>query len=377
MKKIIGVAVFLSICLMTGPKGFAGVKYQDGDKFVEVGGRIQLQYHSESVKDGVNTDEVLLRSFRPNILGGLHKDWRGRFEWEMGKNNFEVKNVYIEYLGFKSMGVILGNCNFPFSRELLTTARERITVERTFAGDHNYGTPDKQTGVHLNGEFREKMFGWGFAVAKGALDPDNKKLDFEPVIQVGAEEDLSDWSEGNMVGARFDFFPKGYFKFSQCDFEGEPKLALGVGAFLWKNDENNLDPSRTKNDVDEVHGFEISGALRGKGFTIDCQYNIFDSELVDDGITSGLYQNSETLLEDFAVEGGYLIKPLMVEVVMAYEIQNADNYDKYWTRFSGGINYYIEKHDIKLLTTYRIGENKDGVDGYDVDELFVQAQYVF
>ena len=92
---------------------------------------------------------------------------------------------------------------------------------------------------------------------------------------------------------------------------------------------------------------------------------------------SGLYQNSETLLEDFAVEGGYLIKPLMVEVVTAYEIQNADNYDKYWTRFSGGINYYIEKHDIKLQTTYRVGENKDGVDGNDVDELFVQVQYLF
>ncbi|MBU3928703.1 MAG: hypothetical protein KKB74_12935, partial [Bacteroidetes bacterium] len=279
--------------------------------------------------------------------------------------------------------VILGNRNFPFSRELLTTAEERQTVERTFVGDHNYGTPDKQTGVHLSGDFKEKMFGWGFAVAKGAVDPDNKKLDFEPVIQVDMFEPETetnmkdDWSEGNMVGARFDFFPAGYFKFSQCDFEGETKIGMGVGAFIWKNDENNLDSARTKNDVDEVHGFEISGAFRGKGFSIDCQYNIFDSELVDAGITSGLYKNSETALENFAVEGGYLIKPLMVEVVTAYEIQNADNYDKYWTRFSGGINYYIEKHDIKLQTTYRIGENKDGADGYDVDELFVQAQYVF
>ncbi|MBU2652414.1 MAG: hypothetical protein KKA81_15910, partial [Bacteroidetes bacterium] len=299
---------------------------------------------------------------------------KGRFQWDMGKNSLEVINVYIEYMGFKSVSVILGDRNFSFSRELLTPAEERLTVERTFVGDHNYGTPDKQTGIHLNGNFKEKMFGWGFSVAKGAVDPDNKKLDFEPVIQVDAGED---WSEGNMVGARFDFFPAGYFKFSQGDFEGEPKIALGVGAFIWKNDEDNLDPARTKNDVDEVHGFEISGAFRGKGFSIDCQYNSFSSELVDAGITSGLYKNSETILENFAVEGGYLIKPLMVEVVTAYEIQNADNYDKYWTRFSGGVNYYIEKHDIKLQATYRIGENKDGADGNDVDELFVQAQYLF
>jgi len=127
-----------------------------------------------------------------------------------------------------------------------------------------------------------------------------------------------------------------------------------------------------KNVYIEYLGFKSMNVILG-----NCNFPFSRELLTDAGITSGLYQNSETLLENFAVEGGYLIKPLMVEVVTAYEIQNADNYDKYWTRFSGGINYYIEQHDIKLLTTYRIGENKDGVDGYDVDELFVQAQYLF
>jgi hypothetical protein len=41
------------------------------------------------------------------------------------------------------------------------------------------------------------------------------------------------------------------------------------------------------------------------------------------------------------------------------------------------LNYFFAKHDIKLQTTYRMGENKDGVKDNDLDELFVQAQYVF
>lgn len=58
-------------------------------------------------------------------------------------------------------------------------------------------------------------------------------------------------------------------------------------------------------------------------------------------------------------------------------IQDADNYAKAWTRVSVGANYFFEKQDVKVRTTYRMGSNVDGVDGKDMDELFVQFQYVF
>jgi hypothetical protein len=48
-----------------------------------------------------------------------------------------------------------------------------------------------------------------------------------------------------------------------------------------------------------------------------------------------------------------------------------------WTRTSIGANYFIDKHRIKYQVTYRMGENVDGEAGNDLDELFVQAQYVF
>ena len=41
-------------------------------------------------------------------------------------------------------------------------------------------------------------------------------------------------------------------------------------------------------------------------------------------------------------------------------------------------NWFITKnHDIKTQLTYRIGKNLDGVKDNDVDEIFLQAQYVF
>jgi len=137
----------------------------------------------------------------------------------------------------------------------------------------------------------------------------------------------------------------------------------------------NISPDE---DVDSVNGFEVSGAVRFMGFSVDAEYNFFNSELVDDGVTAGIYENSETDLENWAVEGGYMLPGNMVEIVAGYESQDADNYAEAWNRTSVGANYFFTgNHDIKLQATYRMGENIDGVDGDDADEVFVQMQYVF
>lgn len=249
-------------------------------------------------------------------------------------------------------------------------------------GDHNYGTPDRQAGLHLSGALADKLITWGAGAVLAAQDPDNKKLDFESTVDI---DNGDDFSEGPMLGGRIDFHPLGYLKKSQGDFSGEPKVTLGFGGFFWKNDDDNLTPIEIvdgapvlgKQHVDQVYGLEFSGAIRGGGFSVDAQYNMFESELVEDGITDGLYEDSETTLENFAVEGGYMLIPKTLEVVGGFQMQDADNYADEWTRVSFGANYFIHKHDTKLQVTYRIGENKDGKEGKDVDELFVQAQYVF
>jgi hypothetical protein len=130
--------------------------------------------------------------------------------------------------------------------------------------------------------------------------------------------------------------------------------------------------------VDEATGFEISGAYRGHGISIDAEYNIFKTELVDDSFTGGIYEDGETDLENWAIEGGYMFSGNMFEIGAGYQSQDADNYDEEWTRTSFFVNWFITKnHDIKTQFTYRIGENKDGVNNNDVDEVFLQAQYVF
>ncbi len=87
----------------------------------------------------------------------MHKDWKGKFQWDMGKttgdNEVAIKDAYMQYKGFEDMKITVGNANFPFSREFLTSSKYQQLVERTFVGDHDYGTPDRNTGIHVEGGY--------------------------------------------------------------------------------------------------------------------------------------------------------------------------------------------------------------------------------
>jgi hypothetical protein len=380
---ILGAAVGMTLtCLPVGKADAAGVKYSDGDKYVKFGGRIQAQYHMADPDEGDSSDDALFRRLRPYVEGTVHKDWKGKFQIDFGKAGVAVKDAYLRYTGFEDIEISVGNQNFPFSRELLTSSKYQQLVERTFVGDHNYGTPDRQLGVHMTGKGMDTKISYGFSLANACLDPDRNKLDFD----TAANNDADDWNEGWMLGGRVDFHPFKYMKFSQGDFKGKTLATFGVAAYTWSNDDDNSSytDSETglivedgKPDMDTVTGFELSAAFRGAGLSVDAQYNIFNAETVDATYTGGMYENGETKLTNYSIEGGYMVVPSKFEVVAGYQSMDADNYEEAWTRTSIGFNYFFQKHDIKLQTTYRMGSALKGQTDNDENELFIQAQYVF
>lgn len=380
-----------SVVMMTmaAPLCAAGITvYKDDDgKYVKFGGRIQVQYLREDEDSGSasdeTTDSLFFRRLRPYVEGSLHPDWKGKFQMDFGKasgdNEVSIKDAYMQYKGFENMKVSIGNVLFPFSREQLTSSKKQQLVERTFVGDHNYGTPDRNLGVHLTGNSAGKHLTWGASLASSSIDPDNKKLDFDTPVNKS-----SDFNEGWIYGGRIDWHPLGLLKFSQGDFKGDTKATIGVAAFKWSNDDDNNTytppdggPCTSKCDVDSVTGYEVSGALRINGFSVDAEYNKFDTELIENGVTSGIYKNSQSDLENWSVEGGYMAIPGKLELVVGISSQDADGYATEWERTSFGANYFIKKHDIKIQLTWQKNEDKDGVKGNDLDEVFLQTQYVF
>ncbi|MBE9516834.1 MAG: hypothetical protein IME93_07625 [Proteobacteria bacterium] len=384
MRALVGTAVAAGLIAASNVQ--AGlIVYEDGDKFVEVGGRIQLQYYRENPEVGASTDSWFFRRLRPYIAGSKHKDWYGKWQWDMGKaeggNELAVKDAYIRYSGWAGHKLYVGNVDFPFSREYLTSSKKSTLVERGFAGDHNYGTPDKNLGIKLQGSVAGGRFGYAFGIANASVDPDDSKLDFDTPMNRN-----DDFNEGTMVGGRLSIAPMGAVSFAQGYNSGAFKFAVEAGAFGWSNDGDNnvntdpvtgLDVGAGKPDVDKATGTEAVIALRGYGLSLDLQGNKYKAETIDGTYGGGLYSFGEAELTQTHAEAGYMIVAKRLEIAAGAQSQDADTYTDKWMRRSVGLNYFVHGHDLKIQATLRNNYNNDGVTDKDSREVFVQTQYVF
>lgn len=368
--------MLLAIATMCTPlaANSGGYKISDGDKFIEAGARIQLQYKVDDPAAGSKTDDIFFRRLRVRLAGSTHKDWKGQVEWDMGKadddNEVSVKETWMMYSGWKNMTLRIGNSSFPFSREFMTPYTKQQLVERTFVGDLNYGTPDKNVGLHFRGQNGDKKLTYRASASIGSVRSDDTKLRFNTPVN-----DATGHTDGYIIGGRVDYHPLGFVKFQQGDFSGKTRFTLGAAAYSWNND-SDIVTATPAEDVDSITALEISGGFRSHGFSVDAQYNTFDSELVDATHTGGLYRNGKTTLNNAAIEGGYMFDNKF-ELVAGYQSQDADNYATSWNRTSVGANWFIKGNDIKVQLSYRIGENLDGVSGKDKDEIFLQTQFDF
>ncbi len=379
---ILGCALAASLA----PPADAGIVVYDKDgKKLEIGARIQLQYLRTDPDGGETEDTTFFRRLRPYIAGSVTENWWGKVQFDFGKsldgNEVAIKDAYMQYKGWKNMKLTIGNSKTPFSREFLASSKRQQTVERGFVGDHNFGSPDRQLGFKLEGHNDSKEVTYAFAVGAEHVDPDVRRIDFDTPVNNAA-----DWNEGVILAGRVDFHPRGFMKFDQGDFHSdETRFNFSLAAFSWENDGDNntrtapdgSSTSSTKADLDSAEGFEISAGLRGKGVSIDAEYQLVSGDTVDSAFTGGIWRNGSTDLDKFQIEGGYMFPSKSFEIAGKWQYLDADNYQDTWEATEVGLNYFWNKHKAKVQFTYRMGENVFGARGADLDTTFLQFQYVF
>jgi hypothetical protein len=382
------LGIFVLAALLAVPALAGVVVYEEGDKKIEIGGRIQLQYRVIDPDGGNSVDDLFFRRLRPYIAGTVTEDWYGKIQFEFGEaedsNEVQIKDAYMKYSGWKNNSITIGNSNTPFSRELLTSSKTQQLIDRTFTGGHNFGTPDRQLGVRLDGHTESRKVSWAASAGSEAHDPAIGRMDFDSPINRS-----SDWNQGWGVAGRVDYTPWGAIKFSQRDFHTDKwKFGVGVGVFSWSNDDDNNTYTEAgavtaegladgKVDLDSASGGEISVSLRGHGLSVDVDYQLIEGETVDPTFTGGLYLAGETELDKMAIEAGFMLKAAPLELVVGWESLDADNYMEAWERKSFGFNWFVNKHKMKWQNTLRQNDNFAGVDGSSVDEFISQVQFVF
>ncbi len=361
------------------------VIYEDGNKKIEVGGRIQVQYTQVDVDGEETTDDLFFRRLRFYLSGTVTENWVAKFQLDFGEsfdgNEVSVKDAYLRYTGWETLQLTVGNQKPPFSREFLTSSKKLQQVERPFTGDHNFGNPDRFLGVKLDGQALDNKLTYSVGFGAEDHDPAVGRMDFDTPAN-----DQSDWNQGWLAAGRIDFHPLGEMNYDQSDFHSdETRFTISIAAFAWANDddrntytdEEDMTTSTSNVDLEDASGFELSGGVRTHGFSADVQLNRISGDTVDSDFTGGLYRDGSTDLDQFSLVSGYMVVRDRLEITAGWQSQDADNYEEAWERTSVGLNYFWNQHKVKAQLTYQKGENVNGVGGQDSDTLFAQMQFVF
>lgn len=353
----------------------AGVTvYEDGDKYAEIGGRLQIQYMRVDPDSGNTTDDLFFRRLRFYIEGTVTKDIYGIWQVDFGKNseNPEVKDAFIRYTGLGVGAITVGNQNVPFARELLTSSKRQQLVERQFVGDHNYGVPDRQIGFAWSGG--NDLVAAAVGLYQAGIDDDFDDVDF--ASRAGDDPVYF----GNMIAARIDIDPFGHFKMAQGAFGEDVQLGIGVNVYAWSND-NDVEPFEIDGAVDQydtVTGAGVDAALRSGHLSVDAAFQTYSADLVTGNAAGvGIVGNDgKADFDTYLVKGGYMFVPDRFEGVLGYSALDAQAWEGTDSRLSIGGNYFINKHTAKIQMTYELGKDVEGVPGNDVNTLYIQFQQV-
>jgi len=390
--------VALVVTLPASP-GYAGPRvYENEEKgsWVDLGILIEAQYRFVNADGEPSENDIWLRRLRPTVSGGINSDWQAILQMDFGAGatgqdyRVTVRWVNIQYVGVKNSHLAIGSFKHWFSREFFTLGPQLQFVERTFVGENTYGNPAYTIGIGWDHVVAKDRIRYAATLGAQSVDTLASNMAFRsPANGVSTDNQgwaaavhLDAWALGH---ATYDKAPLGYklgpYDRSDVADTKEWDLSFSLGGYVWWNQGNNnglcsdADPTQCV-DLQNAGGLEVSGGLRGYGFSADFEYQFVRGNAVDGTYTGGLYQSGRTDLQKATVNAGYMVIAKHFEVVAGWSILDASNYESPWNQAIVGLNGFVKGYNLRFSTDYRrdihvMGTSRNG------NVFRLQAQFVW
>jgi phosphate-selective porin OprO/OprP len=342
---------------------------------VTVGGVIQAE---------TTRDRVFFRRLLLAVQIVATKDWTGQIQIDVAPSvlgdRVVVRDAYLRYLGWTPHGltVTVGNQKMPFSRAALVSASRRGLIERSAPGERPFGTPGRALAAQIEG--RGQHVQWAAALASVLHSPDVLEIRLD-----GLPESRDTWNEGVLGAGRAEWHPLGNMPRDQSDFCRSPlRIAVGAGAYVWHNDGDRTlfttDGTGTSTvfaDADDAQGVEVSGGLRGHGFSLDASWQRISARTIDPALTAGIYQRGEAVFQVTGFEGGYMVLPRKLEVLGSFDTLDIAARPSLAYRPAFGANWYLNQHRLKFQFMHRETFDALGARGVRGHATTPQTQLAF
>ena len=296
--------------------------------------------------------------FRPEFKFDLQLSWAGPEPGASAQTALEDAAITWDVSKKETFQITFGQFKVPLGRQEMTSSSRLQFADRDiFSFEFGRG---RDLGLQLSGQLAKKRVSYMLGVFNGnaasRLGNDNSKFQYN----------------GRVV-----FEPWGSTGYSESDFESTDKPLLAVAGQF---EQNNL--ANTSNVSDNLKTTMLGAdvVFKYKGFSLWAEYLARERTPQPVGRvdpSQSFFSTARFNSNGWHGQAGYFVKRNVFEVALRYatydptdRVQGNDR-----TEVGGALNYFINKHFLKVQADFRQLENK--ADKTKSKELRIQSQVMF
>ncbi len=349
-------------------KPVMNISWKDGKTTIEtdhaaltISNRIQIRFSDDQPEDTATLDTQTKGSFRNRRVKTKFEGWIYnkaltydlQLNWADTSSSLEDADLNFDFTkGKKAIQIKGGQFKVPFGRQELTSSGSQQFVDRSIVSAEFEKGRDQ--GVQLWGQTPKGTIEWRGGVFNGN----------------GRNTQVNDNSH-YQFDARVTWQPLGDVKYSESDFESTTKPLVAIAAQFETNDNHDrIDATDQVNRT--VYGGDIVFKFKGVSVFGEYFHRVNEPELSEEFRTDG-----------YAGQIGVFIFRRFVELAVRYAtVRGKDSpavivpaRDNDRTERGAALNWFMNKHSLKLQADYRRIENE----ALDVtnDEYRLQMQFIF
>ncbi|HKY33298.1 MAG TPA: porin [Candidatus Polarisedimenticolia bacterium] len=343
------------------------VSWKDGKTSIEtdkaaliVSNRVQFRYTHEQPDMGDSKGSFRVRRAKTKFEGWIYTKnltYELQMNWADTSNLGTTQQKFLEDAllnydltrGRKALQIRGGQFKVPFGRQELTSSGSQQFVDRSIVSAEF--ARGRDIGLQIWGQTPKGTWEWRTGMFNGN----------------GVNRSSND-NDRFQVNGRVTWQPFGDVKYSESDFESTDRPLLAVAAQYEQNNSQAPDPNGSQFDR-EVFGGDV--VFKYKGLSLFGEYfrrvNEPENAAAADFDTAGWH-----------AQAGWFVYKRFVEVAGRYAVIDPSDIaaaNDHMIERGAALNWYINKHNLKLQSDYRQIENE--LTDRTNDEYRLQAQWIF
>lgn len=292
--------------------------------------------------------------YRPEFKFDLQLSWAGPEPGASAQTALEDASITWDVSKKETFQITFGQFKVPLGRQEMTSSSRLQFADRDiFSFEFGRG---RDLGVQLSGQVAKKQLSYMLGVFNGnaasRLGNDNSKFQYN---------------------ARVVFEPWGSVGYSEGDFESSDKPLLAVAGQF---EQNNLAYTSNVSDNLKTTMLGADVVFKYRGFSIWAEYLARDRTPQPVGSVD-FFSTAKFNSNGWHGQAGYFLKRNILEVALRYATYDPTDRvpgnDR--TEVGGALNYFVNKHFLKVQADFRQLENK--ADRTKTKELRIQSQVMF